>query len=63
MIDDELIKDVLRKMGVDPSKPATWKPQYYKTMITGYICTHCGKHSDSKKPICDGCNSKMDLNT
>ena len=42
-----------------------WKPHYYifnatgEKMRDGWHCSVCGKHSYSRKKICDGCNTTM----
>lgn len=65
---ESLIASVLREMGVEPNKPARWKPHYYISNAAppiggkrqdGWICSKCGKHSYVKKNVCDGCNSQM----
>ena len=54
-----IVERVMREMGCDPNKPPRWIPQMYKSMVRGYVCSICGKHSWSKKEKCDGCNSIM----
>ena len=65
---DSLIDGILRDMGVEPSKPARWKPYYYISKAAppiggkrqdGWFCSRCGKHSWTKGKVCDGCNSQM----
>ena len=67
-MDEELalIEKVLRNMGVDVDKkrPPHWITKYYHSNLggkykDGFICSRCGKHSWSKKNVCDGCNSIM----
>lgn len=46
-------------------KNMKWKPHYYvfkntgKKMQEGWYCSVCGKHSHSRKEVCDGCNTIM----
>ena len=56
---DVALSRVLKKMGVDPSKPPHWMPEYYRGRSDGFLCSYCGKHPWSKKEKCDGCNSIM----
>ena len=67
-VNDALVNDILRGMGVDVDgkKPPHWIKHYYHSKMfptekykDGYICSRCGKHSWSKKDVCDGCNSIM----
>ena len=69
---ESLIANVLREMGVEPDKPAKWKPHIHKvinqttrevieTMQDGYICSKCGKYSWTKRNLCDGCGSQMPI--
>lgn len=71
MITDDMIKDILKEMGVDRSKPPHWIQKMHKVidqttrelvheLKDGYTCSYCGKHSYSKKEKCDGCNSIME---
>ena len=58
------IDEILKEMGVEPNKPAQWKPHYYNSKFfgsreDGWICSKCGKHSYVKSNVCDGCNSQM----
>lgn len=66
---DSLIKDILKEMGVDESKPPQWIPHYYDSKgkppmggkrQDGWLCSYCGKHSYIRKKTCDGCNSIME---
>ena len=59
-VDDKLINEILKNMGVDPNGPSKWIPQMHKTQITGFICGRCGIHSYTKKLICPGCKCKME---
>lgn len=58
---DVYVNEILKGMGVDvdKKKPPHWIPQLYRGYVDGYICSRCGKHSWSKKDVCDGCNSIM----
>lgn len=63
---DAYVNEILRGMGVDvdKKKPPHWIQDYYTSRVhgkvkNGYICSRCGKHSSSKKDVCDGCNSIM----
>lgn len=53
------VEDVVK---IENSK---WKPHYYifnatgEKMRDGWYCSVCGKHSYSRKEICDGCNTTM----
>ena len=67
-VTDNLVRGILKDMGVDVDnkKPPHWITQYYHSQSIyggkhedGYMCSRCGKHSWSKKEICDGCNSVM----
>ena len=67
-VNDALVNDILRGMGVDidGKEPPHWITSYYHSKRfpgakykVGYICSRCGKHSWSKKDVCDGCNSIM----
>ena len=69
---DKLVTEVMNEMGVEPNKPARWKVhihncidqstgEVYRKMEDGYVCSKCGKHSCSKKSICDGCGSTMQI--
>ena len=69
---DGIVADVLKEMGIEPNKPARWKThihncidqstgKVYRKMEDGYICSKCGKHSYSKKAVCDGCGSQMPI--
>ena len=46
-------------------KNMKWSPHYYifnatgEKMRDGWHCSVCGKHSYSRKEICDGCNTVM----
>ena len=46
-------------------KNMKWRPHYYifnatgEKMRDGWHCSVCGKHSYSRKEICDGCNTVM----
>lgn len=46
-------------------KNMKWIPHYYifkgngEKMRDGWRCSVCGKHSYSRKEICDGCNTTM----
>ena len=46
-------------------KNMKWRPHYYifkstgEKMREGWVCSVCGKHSHSRKEICDGCNTTM----
>lgn len=47
-------------------KNMKWKRHYYVSQSLmggkyedGWICSVCGKHSYSRKEICDGCNTVM----
>lgn len=62
---ETIIDDVVRDMGLEPDKPARWKPNYYYSQISvggrvliGYTCSRCGIHSYSRKDICPGCGEK-----
>lgn len=69
MVDiDHTIAKVLKEMGVEPNKPARWKPHYYVSKADpplggkrqdGWFCSRCGKHSYARKKVCDGCDSEM----
>lgn len=67
---DMIMKKVLKEMGVDKTKPPHWVvnkdeviDQTMRKLVReyerGYICSFCGKHSWSKKNMCDGCASTM----
>ena len=67
---DSLICRALKEMGVEPNKPARWKPCYHiskaRTPIggkrpDGWMCSRCGKYSCVRKKVCDGCNSEMPI--
>ena len=53
------------KYNVAEIKNMKWKPHYYifnatgEKMRDGWHCSVCGKHSYSRKEICDGCNTTM----
>lgn len=49
-------------------KNMKWRPHYYTSKAIppiggkrqeGWCCSICGKHSYSRKEICDGCNTVM----
>ena len=46
-------------------KNMKWRPHYYifkntgEKMREGWVCSVCGKHSYSRKEVCDGCNTTM----
>lgn len=46
-------------------KNMKWRPYYYifkntgEKMQEGWVCSVCGKHSYSRKEVCDGCNTTM----
>lgn len=46
-------------------KNMKWRPHYYifektkEKMRDGWHCSVCGKHSWSRKEVCDGCNTTM----
>lgn len=59
---------VINDIGGKPSRPAKWKQHYYISQAAppiggkredGWVCSYCGKHSWTKKKVCDGCNSYM----
>lgn len=60
---DAIVERVLKEMGCDTTKPPYWIPRMYKSVAGnhpfGYICSHCGKHSWSKRTECDGCGAVM----
>ena len=67
---EHLIAGILKEMGVDRNKPPHWMPnvdtvrdrttgEIVREYKRGYLCSYCGKHSWSKKDMCDGCNSVM----
>lgn len=65
-ISESMIDEILKEMGVEPNKPARWKPHYYTSMSVppakrqeGWFCSKCGKHSWVKRNVCDGCDSHM----
>lgn len=60
---DEIVAKVMKEMGCDPTKPPHWVQQLRNSAFgkvhDGYVCSYCGKHSWTKKEMCDGCNSVM----
>lgn len=67
-VSDSFINNILKKMGVEPDKPPRWKPHYYISKADppmggkrqdGWFCSCCGKHSYTRKNVCDGCDSTM----
>ena len=64
----DAIIDCLNKVptaDVAELKNMKWRPHYYifkstgEKMREGWVCSVCGKHSHSRKEICDGCNTTM----
>ena len=66
----EIVNNVLKQMGVDPTKTPHWMVNKHKAIDqatgkvfkeydSGYLCSYCGKQSWTKKAKCDGCNSIM----
>lgn len=65
---DRVLEMVLKRMGVNTSAPATWKPIYHNSisvpfpeakLLMGHMCTRCGKYSLLPEPACTGCKSEM----
>lgn len=60
------LKEIVGAPTVDVAelKNMKWRPYYhiFKTgekMLEGWYCSVCGKHSWSRKEVCDGCNTTM----
>ena len=63
----DAIIDYLNKVptaDVAELKNMKWRPHYYifkngEKMRQGWVCFVCGKHSWTRKEVCDGCNTTM----
>lgn len=58
----EVLARIIPMLRLDTSRPPIWEPYYPledSTYRRGWNCSCCGKHSFSKKSVCDGCNSQM----
>lgn len=65
---DCALDKIMKERGIDPTKPAKWKQDYYISKADppiggkrkdGWYCSKCGKKSYVRTPICSGCNSKI----
>ena len=64
-------EDIINSIDSQPTadvaeiKNMKWKPHYHifkntgEKMQEGWHCSVCGKHSYSRKEVCDGCNTTM----
>lgn len=68
-VSDGMTSEILRSMGVDVDgkQPSYWITNYYHSKMfldekyeDGFLCSRCGRHSWSKKKICDGCGAIME---
>ena len=69
-VSDNLIANILKKMGVNPNETPHWKIHIHKVIDQstrdvidrikdGYLCSYCGRHSYYQAEKCDGCGSIM----